>query len=308
VGGYAKKVKRFTFSPTLEENMATIKDVARMAGVSLATVSKYINGGNVRPENARMIAEAITALDFRANPFARSLKMQHSKAVGILLPDISAPFFGAVVTALDSVLRGQGYHTIISCYNGNHALERDNLLYLISTGIQGLIYIPENLTAEEYYELTGKHNVPMVQMDRFIQGVDCDAVMEDNTRIKVGQQGFCAKHFDMLFSRPNKLSVALQIGTRADVITPLLDQIKSASKAKKLADKIDASYTSCVICGYIQDSMVKYYKTIAQMFEREKDFYKTLIASKGFCLHHYAELLRYSGYAGFMKNEYVSVI
>jgi hypothetical protein len=135
-----------------------------------------------------------------------------------------------------------------------------------------------------------------------------DAVMEDNTRIKVGQQGFCAKHFDMLFSRPNKLSVALQIGTRAEVITPLLDQIKSASKAKKLADKIDASYTSCVICGYIQDSMVKYYKTIAQMFEREKDFYKTLIASKGFCLHHYAELLRYSGYAGFMKNEYVSVI
>ena len=111
-----KKAKRFTFSPTLEENMATIKDVARMAGVSLATVSKYINGGNVRPENARMIAEAITALDFRANPFARSLKMQHSKAVGILLPDISAPFFGAVVTALDSVLRGQGYHTIISCF------------------------------------------------------------------------------------------------------------------------------------------------------------------------------------------------
>ncbi len=160
--------------------MATIKDVARMAGVSLATVSKYINGGNVRPENARMIAEAIAALDFRANPFARSLKMQHGKAVGILLPDISAPFFGTVVTALDSVLREHGYHTIISCYDGHHALERDNLRYLISTGIQGLIYIPENLTAEEYYELTGKHNVPMVQMDRYIQGVDCDAVMVDN--------------------------------------------------------------------------------------------------------------------------------
>lgn len=160
--------------------MATIKDVARMAGVSLSTVSKYINGGNVRPENARVIAEAIAALDFHANPFARSLKMQHSKAVGILLPDISAPFFGVLVTALDSVLREKGYHTVISCYDGNHALERDNLRYLISTGIQGLIYIPENLTAEEYYELTGKHNVPMVQMDRFIQGVDCDAVMVDN--------------------------------------------------------------------------------------------------------------------------------
>ena len=160
--------------------MATIKDVAKMAGVSLATVSKYINGGNVRPENARAVAEAIAALDFRANPFARSLKMQHGRAVGILLPDISAPFFGVVVMALDSVLREQGYHTIISCYNGNHALERDNLRYLISTGIEGLIYIPENLTAEEYYELTSKSNVPMVQMDRYIQGVESDAVMVDN--------------------------------------------------------------------------------------------------------------------------------
>lgn len=160
--------------------MATIKDVARMAGVSLATVSKYINGGNVRPENAQAIAEAIATLDFRANPFARSLKMQHGRAVGILLPDISAPFFGVVVMALDSVLRERGYHTVISCYNANHALERENLRYLISTGIDGLIYIPENLTAEEYYELTAKCNVPMVQMDRYIQGVDSDAVMVDN--------------------------------------------------------------------------------------------------------------------------------
>ncbi len=160
--------------------MATIKDVSRMAGVSLATVSKYINGGNVRPENARAIAQAITALDFRANPFARSLKTQHGRAVGILLPDISAPFFGVAVTALDSILREHGYHTIIACYNGDHALERDNLRYLICAGIDGLIYIPENLTAEEYYELTAKCSIPMVQMDRYIQGVACDAVMVDN--------------------------------------------------------------------------------------------------------------------------------
>lgn len=160
--------------------MATIKDVARVAGVSLATVSKYINGGNVRPENAQAIAQAIAALDFRANPFARNLKMRHGRAVGILLPDISAPFFGTVVTALDGILREKGYHTIISCYDGNHALERDNLSYLISTGIDGLIYIPENLSAEEYYELTDKHNIPMVQVDRYIQGVGCDAVMVDN--------------------------------------------------------------------------------------------------------------------------------
>ena len=160
--------------------MATIKDVARMAGVSMATVSKYLNGGHVREENVKAIADAIAALDYRVNPFARSLKTHRSRSIGVLLPDISAPFFGAVVTAMDRTLRECGYHCIISCYSGNHALERENLQYLISTGIDGLIYIPENLTAEEYEELTANCNIPMVQMDRFIQGVPCDAVLVDN--------------------------------------------------------------------------------------------------------------------------------
>lgn len=160
--------------------MATIKDVARMAGVSMATVSKYLNGGNVREENVKAIADAITALDYRVNPFARSLKTQHSRSIGILLPDISAPFFGSIVTVLEKTLREQGYHCIISCYSANHALERENLRYLISTGIDGLVYIPENLTAEEYEELTANSNIPMVQMDRYIQGVAYDAVLVDN--------------------------------------------------------------------------------------------------------------------------------
>lgn len=160
--------------------MATIKDVARMAGVSLSTVSKYINGGNVRQENAQAIHDAIQTLDYRVNPYARSLKSQRSRSIGVLLPDISAPFFGAVVTALDRSLRERGYHTLISCYSTNHALERDNLHFLISAGIDGLIYVPEDLSAEEYYELTANYNVPMVQLDRMIQGVDSDTVLVDN--------------------------------------------------------------------------------------------------------------------------------
>ena len=160
--------------------MATIKDVARMAGVSMATVSKYMNGGHVREENVEAIRKAIEVLDYRVNPFARRLKTQRSRSIGILLPDITAPFFGAVVTALDKTLREYGYHTIMSCYSANHGMERDNLHYLISTGIDGLIYIPEDLSAEEYYELTTNCNIPMVQMDRMIQGVECDAVLVDN--------------------------------------------------------------------------------------------------------------------------------
>lgn len=160
--------------------MATIKDVARMAGVSVSTVSKYINGGNVRGENVEAIRSAIAALDYRVNPFARSLKTQRSRSIGILLPDMTAPFYGSVVTALDKTLREYGYHSLISTYSSNHGLERDHLRFLITNGIDGLIYMPENLSSDEFYELTANFSIPTIQVDRMIQGVASDAVLVNN--------------------------------------------------------------------------------------------------------------------------------
>ena len=161
--------------------MATIKDVARMAGVSMSTVSKYMNGGTVRPENIAPIREAIAALDYRVNPFARGLKAQRNRSVGILLPDLTTPFFGAIIGAMEKNFREHGYHSIISCYDSDHGLERDNLQFLLSTGIDGLVYAPENISAEEFYELTASREIPMVQVDRIIQGVSGDAVLVDNS-------------------------------------------------------------------------------------------------------------------------------
>lgn len=161
--------------------MATIKDVARMAGVSVSTVSKYINGGNVRPENVEPIRRAIETLEFRVNPFARSLKTQRSRYIGILLPSITAPFFGSVVEALDKKLREHGYHSLISCYASSPGLERDNLQFLLGNGIDGLVYVPEDVTADVFYELTANSGIPVVQVDRKIQGVTSDTVLVNNT-------------------------------------------------------------------------------------------------------------------------------
>ena len=161
--------------------MATIKDVARLAGVSVSTISKYLNGGNVLEENAESIRKAIAELDYRVNPFARSLKTQRSKSIGVLLPDITAPFFGNVLVSLDKVLREHGYHTLISCYSASYGLERENLQFLINNGIDGLVYAPEDVSAEEFYDLTGSSKLPTVQIDRIIQGVSCDTVLVDNS-------------------------------------------------------------------------------------------------------------------------------
>lgn len=161
--------------------MATIKDVAARAGVAPSTVSKFINGGTVREKNVEAIREAIAALDFRVNPFARNLKTQRSRTVGILLPDVTALFYGSVLASLDKTLRAKGYHSLISCYSADHGLERENLKFLLSTGIDGLLYAPEDLSVEEFEELTANSNVPVVLFDRMLQGVACDTVLTDNT-------------------------------------------------------------------------------------------------------------------------------
>lgn len=163
--------------------MATIKDVARMAGVAPSTISKYINGGKVRKENVEPIEKAIAALDYRANPFARSLKTGHNRSIGVLIPDMIASFYGNVVTNLSRVVREKDYHCLISSFGANHGMERDNLKFMLNCGIDGLIYAPEDLSADEFNELTAHCSIPIVLIDRIIPGVEVDAVLVDNAEV-----------------------------------------------------------------------------------------------------------------------------
>ena len=135
-----------------------------------------------------------------------------------------------------------------------------------------------------------------------------DAVMADDCRVEVRKKGFCAEHFNKLFAGQNKLSVALQMETRLSALGGLFEPVKSAGQAKKRAAEVEKSLDSCVICELLNESMVKYYKTIAQLFAREKEFSKLLYASKGFCFNHYAELLKYSADAGFMTKDYLKAV
>lgn len=163
--------------------MATIKDVAKLAGVATSTISKYINGGKVRKENEEAIRKAIHALDYRVDPFARGLKAPRNRSVGVLLPDMTAPFYGNVVMAISRIMRERDYHCLISSYGANHGLERDNLKFMLTCGIDGLFYSPEDLSAEEFKELTAHCGIPIVQFDRMIQGVDIDTVLVDNSDV-----------------------------------------------------------------------------------------------------------------------------
>lgn len=154
-----------------------------MAGVAPSTISKYINGGRVREENEDAIRKAIETLDYHVDPFARGLKTKRNRSVGVLLPDMTAPFFGNVVMALARTMRERDYHCLISSYCANHGMERDNLKFMLTCGIDGLVYAPEDLSPDEFKELTSKRGIPIVLIDRLIQGVDIDAVLVDNADV-----------------------------------------------------------------------------------------------------------------------------
>lgn len=132
-----------------------------------------------------------------------------------------------------------------------------------------------------------------------------DAVMEDDTRARVNKLGFCADHFDMLFARQNKLSVALQAITRTNTLKKELFA-KDAKSAKKTADALRKLTSTCIVCDIVNDHMVRYAKTLAQLYAKESAFRTQLLSTKGFCMKHYASLLEHADCAGLKTKAYLA--
>ena len=93
----------------------TIRDVARVAGYSVATVSRVLNGsGPVADETRRRVREAATSLRFSPNVAARSLSTSRTHTLGVLLPDLHGEFFSEVIRGIDQAAQRQGYHVLVS--------------------------------------------------------------------------------------------------------------------------------------------------------------------------------------------------
>jgi LacI family transcriptional regulator len=159
-----------------EPSVSTISDVARRAGVSPATVSRYLQGVPVRAEDR--VRDAIAALDFRPNAVARSLKSGSTMTIGLVIPDVTNPFFAAVVKGVESVARGAGYTT--SLFNTDESIERESeLVEILTDHVDGLILAPVN-ERDRVPERTRGRGVPIVFVDRDVPGSEFDAVLIDN--------------------------------------------------------------------------------------------------------------------------------
>jgi LacI family transcriptional regulator len=158
---------------------ATIKDVAKYTGLSIATISKYINGGNVLEQNRELIEKAIKELNFRVNEMARGLKTSKSKTIGILIPNFEKVFCTSIVSNIENILIKHGYSTIICDYKDDFKLEKEKLEFLVNKMVDGIIVMPIGDESEMIQAVIDK-GLSVVLIDRVLKDVECDVVLVDN--------------------------------------------------------------------------------------------------------------------------------
>ena len=156
------------------------KDVANRAGVSIATVSHVINGTRFVSEETRAkVREAIAALNYRPNAIARGLVTNSTRIIGLVVSDITNPFFTAVARGVEDEMIGQGYNTIF-CNTDEDPQREDNYLHLLAAQqIDGLIIAPTGVNSDSLIALA-KTDVPIVQLDRRSPRLEAPLIGVDN--------------------------------------------------------------------------------------------------------------------------------
>lgn len=166
--------KRFSPVPTM-------RDVAERAGVAPATVSNVISGRRqVRQELRDRVLAAVAATGYRPNQLASSLRRMRTDTVGIVVPDLTNPFFAALVHRLEDLAGEDGYQILLVGSNEDEAREADRLQTLLSRQIDGLIMAPARDEAAALAAHRGRLP-PTVLMDRGFGHAEFDAVTADNT-------------------------------------------------------------------------------------------------------------------------------
>ncbi|MDD1782611.1 substrate-binding domain-containing protein [Enterovibrio sp. ZSDZ35] len=174
--------------------MATIKDVAREAGVSVATVSRVINKSPKASQSSiDSVSLAMKQLGYRPNAAARALVSQSTNTVGVLVSDVSDPFFGSMIKAIDQVARENGKHILIG--NGYHKAEdeRHALELLINARCEAIIVHAKGLSDEELIGYA-KEVKGMVIINRHIPEIAERCIALDNRKGAYLATDFLIRH------------------------------------------------------------------------------------------------------------------
>jgi LacI family transcriptional regulator len=158
-----------------------MRDVAGVAGVSVATVSRVINGNDVRDDLAEKVRDAIEVLGYRRDLMAMTLRRSDrlSATIGVIIEDVSNPFFGAVQRGVEEVARERGVITFAGSSDDDEQRERTLADTLSARGVDGLVIAPCGRD-QSYLARERDSGVALVFVDRPPRFFDADSVVSDN--------------------------------------------------------------------------------------------------------------------------------
>lgn len=160
-----------------------LKDLAKSAGVSESTVSRVLNGMadkyRIGKETQTKVEQLAKDLDFIPDQLARSLRLKKTKTLGLIIPDITNPFFAGIAHAIEQEARAAGYFVILSVSEEDASLEHIALQQLTARNVDGIIISPvgnEKVYLHKFYQ----SKIPMVLIDRYFEGEPWPYVTSDN--------------------------------------------------------------------------------------------------------------------------------
>lgn len=161
--------------------MATIKDVAKRAGVAISTASAALNrSAPVSDEVIAKVEAAVRDIGYIPHAGARSLRMGQSRLIGLILPDITNPHFAKVAKVVESACLNADYMAAVYSTSEDHDREQQILTMMRMQRVEGLIIIPTRSDAEHGARMIDKIHVPTILLDSFIDGLPYDVIKLDN--------------------------------------------------------------------------------------------------------------------------------
>lgn len=162
--------------------MVTMKDVARHAEVSIATVSRVINKtGYVSPELIERVERAMHDLSYQPSAMARSLRRQESRIIGVLIPQLDHPFFSRLCFAIEKTLFDNDYRTFICSAEEDSDKEETYVRMLVRQRVDGVLMVPTGHSSENVQRLL-EQNIPVILVDRVLPDVNTTKITSDNRR------------------------------------------------------------------------------------------------------------------------------
>jgi LacI family transcriptional regulator len=160
----------------------TIKDVAAAAGVSTATVSRALapdNSGPVAERTRLRVKAAAEGLGYRTNHAARSLKTQSTMTIAVVFPELANDFYMDVAEGIEGELSARGYTMLIASSVNSIEEEKKRIVMLADRMVDGMVVIPSG-SRGEHLQFLADQGMPMVLVDRIVEGARLDTVTSDN--------------------------------------------------------------------------------------------------------------------------------